>query len=87
MSDIKTWRSGALIQGALHRLDTKAGLTTGQNTWPTPCARDYKGPSGPMSSYVGLPKAVQPAARTKPAKKLNPDWVTWLMGFPEGWLD
>jgi hypothetical protein len=56
----------------------------GRQTWPTPNrmdgergpdARDRPGSGGPnLSSAVG-------------GGQLNPEWVTWLMGFPPGWAD
>lgn len=62
---------------------------TGFGLWPTPTAsdtRDRGGPSTPcvrkraelgkqlnLSHYVDGP--------------LNPAWVEWLMGYPEGWTD
>lgn len=80
-------RSGAFIGGKPQELEAIAYLNIGKNKWPTPCARDYKGPSGPNSNFVGLPKAVQPDPDARPSQKLNSDWVEWLMGFPRGWLD
>jgi hypothetical protein len=47
--------------------------------FPTPTARDagrgkgWDGPGRPLSEAIGGP--------------LNPTWVDWLMGFPEGWTD
>lgn len=52
--------------------------------WPTPLNRDYRFP--PANSYADrggggkgeqLPYAVGGA--------LNPAWVEWLMGLPQGW--
>lgn len=49
--------------------------------WPTPTAWDHKGPN-PNKRQGGpdLPSAIE-------VGKLNPAWVEWLMGFPEGWTD
>ncbi len=47
------------------------------SVWPTPTHRDgtrgagYDKPGRPLSERVGGP--------------LNPTWVEWLMGFPDGW--
>lgn len=49
--------------------------------WPTPQARDEKGPSG--SHQVNSPNAL--GIRTRQA--LNPAWVENLMGFPSGWTE
>ena len=46
--------------------------------WPTPQARDWRQGSPPESP--NLPDLV-------PTGKLNPDWVSQMMGFPDGWLD
>jgi DNA (cytosine-5)-methyltransferase 1 len=37
-----------------------------------------------MSDYYSLPKAVKAIEGTG---SLNPTWVEWLMGFPDGWTD
>jgi hypothetical protein len=57
------------------------GLADAVKMWPTPQARDYKGPSGRSlkGTERDLPMAV--------GGKLNPMWVEWLMGFPTGWTD
>jgi hypothetical protein len=54
------------------------GLADAVKMWPTPQARDYKGPSGRSlkGTERDLPMAV--------GGKLNPMWVEWLMGFPTG---
>jgi len=62
---------------------------TGQ--WPTPTVSgnynraSYKGRSGD-----GLATAVScslAASDTSKPGSLNPAWVEWLMGFPDGWTD
>lgn len=59
-------------------------------TWPTPTARlsDQRGAQAkrftdPKRSY-DLDDAVAAAGTIG---QLNPTWVEWLMGFPEGWTD
>ena len=51
---------------------------------PTPNARDHKD-SGPNTNYAAL------AAKSKLAGvaggSLNPQWVSWLMGYPVDWCD
>jgi len=59
------------------------GLADAVQKWPTPQARDYKGPSG--RSIKGLETDLPMAVGS--GGKLNPTWVEWLMGFPAGWTD
>jgi hypothetical protein len=60
--------------------------------WPTPTTRDWKDtmsghapPSRQKLSEQTPGQAVSATGRVGGA--LNPDWVTWLMNFPDGWLD
>ena len=58
--------------------------------WPTPRARDYKdGSSVPPSVIKGTRSATlgQEIAKDQAVGQLNSEWVTWLMGYPEGYLD
>jgi hypothetical protein len=60
------------------------GLVAAVNeTWPTPTAVDTFTPASRSNPTLG------DAARTADSStgKLNPMWVEWLMGFPEGWTD
>lgn len=60
--------------------------------WPTICASQWRGtgPIGPKSHEHRLARSYLDASvqeyegRSGP---LNPAWVEWLMGFPEGWTD
>jgi hypothetical protein len=63
--------------------------------WPTPTARDYKGPCWNTPARDCLDHATE-RGETKNKKfpkppedggRLNPQWVEWLMGFPTGWTD
>ena len=69
-------------------------LATAVSMWPTPTTRDHKG------EYIGgrirngkvsmdtLDVAVQHTDnQSKSSGQLNPTWVEWLMGYPEGWTD
>jgi hypothetical protein len=52
--------------------------------WPTPAARDsrtLKGAKRGPNSEGGTPLPVAVGGT------LNPRWVEWLMGFPDGWTD
>jgi hypothetical protein len=46
-------------------------------SYPTPCARDWKGPTPRSSNTVTLPDAI--------GGDPHPDFVEELIGFPEGW--
>ena len=53
--------------------------------WPTPTANeDACGtPNGKMQKMLGN----HPEVRNTGVGTLNPQWVEWLMGYPEGWTD
>jgi len=66
--------------------------------WPTPTAVDYKGARKPetMKKTGRNPMTnslSDAAAHTNPEQEgqlsgsLNPTWVEWLMGYPEGWTE
>jgi hypothetical protein len=67
-------------------------LQKSENKWPTPRASEWKG-TGPLGSKSHghrlkkkyLDATVQEAEQT--TGQLNPTWVEWLMGFPDGWTD
>ena len=64
-------------------------LSLAVKIWPTPTASDGKG--SPKNRFLGS-KAyrgnLREAVRTsEQSGQLNPTWVEWLMGFPEGWTD
>ena len=62
-----------------------------QKMWPTPTARDYKDSGENMNLYRSerqnsqLPIVVK--RQSQSSGSLNPTWVEWLMGFPQGWTD
>jgi DNA (cytosine-5)-methyltransferase 1 len=58
-------------------------VKTRGNLWPTPTTVDTFTPASRSNPTLG------DAARTADSStgKLNPTWVEWLMGFPEGWTD
>jgi hypothetical protein len=53
--------------------------------WPTPTANeDAAGrPGSKMQKMLGN----HPDIRNSGDGTLNPRWVEWLMGFPDGWTD
>ena len=73
-------------------------LATAVAMWPTPAARDYKGANGyertkkklengERAQMGQLPNAVMMQEGKHISGNLNPQWVEWLMGYPEGWTD
>ena len=60
--------------------------------WPTPTASDHKG-SGPTvirkdgKNRLNDRLDYATEQREPSGGQLNPTWVEWLMGFPEGWTD
>jgi DNA (cytosine-5)-methyltransferase 1 len=59
---------------------------------PTPTTRDHKGgrkletlKEAGRNQTNSLPDAVN--YKNGQTGQLNPQWVEWLMGFPEGWTD
>jgi hypothetical protein len=84
-------------QAADHKnMDTakQTMLSSEVKLWPTPTTRDHKGGyqggrirNGKVSMDT-LDVAVQHTDnQQKTGGQLNPQWVEWLMGYPEGWTD
>ncbi len=53
---------------------------------PTPTSRDYRSDSSQVSDEELYGKKGRPRPRVM-GGTLNPDFVSWMMGLPEGWLD
>jgi len=57
--------------------------------WPTPTASDHRG--APRNRFKGSEKShgnlCEEVRENQNDGQLNPQWVEWLMGFPEGWTD
>lgn len=53
---------------------------------PTPVTTDHKQHSSPAALARRSPQ-LGPTVGSTPAMKLNPDWVSRMMGLPDGWLD
>ena len=79
----------------LERSSTGISLATAvalsaRTTWPTPTANeDAAGtPNGKMQKMLGNhPDIRGTTPRDWAGGTLNPRWVEWLMGFPDGWTD
>ena len=61
-------------------------LSTQVSMLETPTQSDWKG-RGPNSKQGGLDKRIAHPTGTKTGLKLQPAFVEWMMGFPEGWCD
>jgi len=58
--------------------------------WPTPTGRDHKDGTAQSCANVeenGLLGRVIHDKDNPQLGSLNPTWVEWLMGYPEGWTD
>ncbi len=71
-------------------LKTLENHRTYKKLWPTPTANeDAAGtPNGKMQKMLGNDpevRGVSPEEWKRGA--LNPTWVEWLMGYPEGWTE
>jgi len=73
------------------RRQYKAKLEQAVAMWPTPTTRDYKGGRKPetlKASGRGATNSLNDALTCQgQSGALNPQWVEWLMGFPDGWTD
>lgn len=59
----------------------------GYRRWATPTASDWKGGTDAVKKDTGKPRNDRLDHQTEPhgVGRLNPDWVEWLMGWPQGW--
>jgi hypothetical protein len=66
-------------------------LQTAEKLGPTPKTRDWKDGSSTGHNWnpnSDLGKAVlRDNSTNHPLGSLNPAWLEWLMGYPEGWTD
>jgi hypothetical protein len=59
-----------------------------QGLWPTPTARDWRSGKASSATHERNSRPLnEVAAQGQASGQLNPTWVEWLMGFPEGWTD
>jgi len=80
--------SGLLKQGQNHRKNGQpiqirlVDQVNNPRLWPTPVARMYKDGGSPAEyARNEIPLAAQVGG------PLNPEWVEWLMGWPQEWTD
>ena len=80
-----------------HQNNLTAMVFNPHKMFPTPTSRDYKGgyrteslfrKDGKSRALDTLPNAVLDGKGTETViGHLNPTWVEWLMGWPQGWTD
>jgi len=82
--------SGRSVEKSTH-LTTQVALSLGMigkngKLMPTPTAQDAKNSTLPVSQRDrdSIPGQLLRDGHTG---QLNPQWVEWLMGYPEGWTD
>tara|TARA_R110002049_G_scaffold30898_1_gene105539 strand:+ start:317 stop:583 length:267 start_codon:yes stop_codon:yes gene_type:complete len=84
--------SATNIQNRVNDKNPNLETVVARSMWPTPLARDYKGgrkaetlAAAGRNETNSLPDAVN--SQMGKTGSLNPTWVEWLMGYPEGWTD
>jgi hypothetical protein len=89
----KTTSSGTIRRYNRSGHNASLNLSRWVQFWPTPRASDGKGAQKPSQATAkrilnspNLPEVVVESLRPH-GGKLNPHWVGWLMGFPNGWTD
>ena len=79
----RTSKSSNLVFGA--------NLADQVRMWPTPTAHLHKEGAYPAEYTRNTPtltaEATESEGKPHSSGSLNPAWVEWLMGFPEGWTD
>lgn len=99
----KSLRSGMTRNGIVYPLPPWVLLTggIGSGLWPTPHANCHTGAGHAAQGGMNIQTAVQlfptPTANRRDGLQshgvnvitgsLNPRWVEWLMGYPDGWTD
>ena len=88
-----TWREKTTPAGRSWWVLDMQGLRTAgieSGFWGTPTSRDWKGAGmkGQLPSQIRDFQLDETGSSKvgRPLERLNPDWVTQLMGFPDGWL-
>jgi hypothetical protein len=79
-----TTQDNPQVRGMGKTIGTNRGTTLGGavRMWPTPTTQDSKN-NGQASQHERNTKPLN----AEVGGSLNPQWVEWLMGYPEGWTD
>jgi len=75
------------VENRLKKRGYEAKLEQAVRFWPTPTATDGKGSGQNETMRDRLDYAVEKPKGKRISGSLNPTWVEWLMGFPDGWTD
>ena len=83
-------RSGMMRSGIASRLHPLVPriFATESSLWPTPTVPDHH-MVGRLDEWGGSwsRSTIQHLSKEDRTGPLNPVWVEWLMGFPDGWTD
>lgn len=79
----KTTKNGTLRKYNRHGTNGSIGLARYVQFYPTPTARDYKDNGNSPAELARNSKTLA----THAGGQLNPQWVEWLMGYPQGWTE
>ena len=84
-----TTQDNPQVRGQGATIGTNRGTTLGGavRMWPTPKARDWKDGTSEGTKGRQSPDLGKVVGQSKNSGSLNPEWVEWLMGYPEGWTD
>ena len=85
LADHRVWTPKALLEGKTTRPSgqkIQIRLQDQVKMWPTPTAHNAKETAAPSEHLRNTPTLAAQAGGS-----LNPTWVEWLMGFPEGHTD
>ena len=80
-------RSGVMTDSMTGQSLTQVVNTEARKSFPTPTRWDYKGPNGPDGLIRKDGKSRMDQLPNVVGGQLNPTWVEWLMGWPQGWTD
>ena len=86
-----TWNVSATPHGRLLFLLVPSMPRTdgsGFGLWPTPTTQDASNNGGPSQLKRNtLPLNAAVTNGNPSSGSLNPTWIEWLMGYPQGWTD
>lgn len=78
-----TSKDGPSGPGTSEKREGGLNLRTAVVLWPTPTARDWK--SGNSNLMEKNSRPLSEVVTGGSTGQLNPTWVEWMMGFPDGY--